>query len=213
MDLSHIARREVFSAEWARRHGLNSAALARATRRGDAYSLFHGWYAIRQPTDVTDWGRLASRAAYLHFDGRAMVSHQSALVWTGLPVCYASLRTVHLTRTIPGSSRSRPPLMLHRAVPGLPVADRVPTAVAVVQSGLAGEPLTALVAADAALHAGKIDHADLEGALDLLGCSMGIGRSARSWLTLTFGSSRRARASSVTVSANSAGTSNRSSRS
>lgn len=175
MDLSHIARREVFSAAWAKGHGLDSDALTRAVAHDAACRLFHGWYSTRRPTDDTDWNRIASRAAYLHFDGRAMVSHQSALVWAGLPVCYADLRTVHLTRAIAGSSRSRPPLKLHRAIPGLPVRDRVPLAVAVVQAGLTGQPLTALVAADAALHAGKIDQVDLDEALDLLALAKGIG--------------------------------------
>lgn len=175
MDLTHIARREVFSAAWARRHGLDSDALTRAMSAGAAHHLFRGWYSTRKPLDDTDWNRVASRAAYLHFNGRAMVSHQSALLWAGLPVCYADLRTLHLTRTIAGSSRVRRPLMLHRAVPGLPVRDRVPLAVAVVQAGLTGQPLTALIAADAALHSGAIDHIDLDEALDLLACTRGIG--------------------------------------
>lgn len=174
MELSHIARREVFSAAWAREHGLDSDAIARAVTAGRAHPLFRGWYAIRPLTDNEDWSRVAARAAYLRFDGRAMVSHQSALLWHGLPVHGADLRTIHLTRTIPGSSRRRTPIMLHRAVPGLPIADRVPAAVAIVQAGLMGQPLTALVAADAALHEGRIDRADLDAAVDLLARHRGI---------------------------------------
>jgi very-short-patch-repair endonuclease len=64
--------------------------------------------------------------------------------------------------------------MVHRAVPGLAVADRVPPAVAIVQAGLTGQPLTALVAADAALHEAKIDRADLDAALALLARGRGI---------------------------------------
>ncbi|ADU47291.1 hypothetical protein [Intrasporangium calvum] len=174
MDLSHVARREVFSAAWARAAGLDSDAVARAVVDGRAHPLLRGWYATRAPLDDTDWNRLASRAAFLHFGGRAMVSHQSALVWASLPVMYAGLRTVHLTRTVPGSSRRRRGLMLHRSVAGVPKGDRVPLAVAIVQSGLVAEPLTALIAADAALHAEKVDGADLEEALDLLGGSRHI---------------------------------------
>ncbi|GAB3054721.1 hypothetical protein GCM10027053_14530 [Intrasporangium mesophilum] len=174
MDLSHIARREVFSAAWAREHGLDSDAIARAVAAGRAHPLFRGWYAVRPPVDDVDWNRLAARAAYLHFDGRAMVSNQSALLWHSLPVLYADLRTIHLTRTIPGSSRRRRPVVIHRALPGLPVADRVPAAVAIVQAGLTGQPLTALVAADAALHEGKVDRAELDAALELLARHRGV---------------------------------------
>ena len=168
MDLSHIARRDVFSAAMARAGGYDSDALARAVAQGQVHPLFRGWYALRSPVDDSDWNRLAARAAYLRFDGRAMVSHQSALLWHGLPVVRSSLRTVHVTRTIAGSSRSRTPVRIHRAVPGVSVADRVPVAVAVVQSGLTGHPLTALAAADSALHAGRVDQIDLLEALDLL---------------------------------------------
>ncbi len=83
MDLSHLARREVFSAAWARAAGLDSDAVARAVAEGRAHPLRRGWYAIRAPVDDLDWNRLASRAAFLHFGGRAMVSHQSALIWGG----------------------------------------------------------------------------------------------------------------------------------
>jgi hypothetical protein len=174
MDLSNIARRDVFCAAWATEHGLDSDAITRAVAAGHAHPLFRGWYAVRPPTDDADWNRLAARAAYLRFDGRPMVSSQSALLWHSLPVHYADLRTVHLTRTIPGSSRRRPPIMIHRAIPGLPIADRVPVAVAIVQAGLTGEPLTALVAADAALHARQVDRVDLDTALDLLARSRGV---------------------------------------
>jgi very-short-patch-repair endonuclease len=138
MDLSHVARRDVFSAAMARAGGYDSDAIAPAVAQGQVHPLFRGWYALRSPVDDSDWNRLAARAAYLRFDGRAMVSHQSALFWHGLPVVRSSLRTVHVTRTIAGSSRSRTPVRIHRAVPGVPVADRVPIAVAVVQSGLTG---------------------------------------------------------------------------
>jgi very-short-patch-repair endonuclease len=175
MELSDIARRDIFSAAAASRHGLDSDAIARAVVSGRAHPLIPGWYSVRLPTDLTDWHRLAARAAYLRFEGRAMVSHHSALAWASLPVHRADLGTVHLTRSAPGSSRRRPRLMIHRSVPGLPVADRVPLAVAIVQSGLSGEPLTALIAADAALHSDRVDHGDLDQALDLFTRSRGIG--------------------------------------
>lgn len=174
MDLSHVARRDVFSAAWARGHGLDSDAIARAVGEGRAHPLVRGWYATRPPADDVDWNRLAARAAFYRFEGRAMVSHQSALIWASLPVMYADLRTVHLTRIAAGSSRRRPGVMLHRAVWGVPESDRVPLAVAIVQAGLAAEPLTALIAADAALHGRKVDRGDLDEAIDLLGRSRQI---------------------------------------
>lgn len=172
---AEFANREVFSAAQARQAGYTSDALARLVTTGEAHPLIRGWYATRPPHDQTDWNRLATRAAFLRMGRRAMASHTSALVWHSLPIVYASLARVHLTRTGPGSSRSRPPVKLHAALPGLAPSDRVPVAHAVIQSGLEYQPLTALAAADAALHAGRMSLDDLAAALHLFAGCTGIG--------------------------------------
>ncbi|GAA2742163.1 hypothetical protein GCM10009868_11060 [Terrabacter aerolatus] len=71
-------------------------------------------------------------------------------------------------------------MKIHHALTGLSLLrstsdDRVPTAVGIVQSGLEGVPLSALVAADAALRRGLITRAELTTAVELLGGCRGIG--------------------------------------
>lgn len=104
-----------------------------------------------------------------------MVSHTSALIWHGLPTVYANLGRVHLTRIGSGSSRVRPGLKIHAEIPGLPASDRVPVAHAVIQAGLEYRPLTALAAADAALHAGRLDLEEIHAALAGFAAHRGIG--------------------------------------
>ncbi len=172
---SEFALREVFSAAQACRAGVTSDALARLVGTGDAYPLIRGWYATRPPQDQTDWNRLATRAAFLRMGRRAMASHTSGLIWHGLPTVYAGLARVHLTRIGPGSSRIRPPVKLHAAIPGLEASDRVPVAHAVIQSGLEYQPLTALAAADAALHTGRTSLGELTAALPIFAGHTNVG--------------------------------------
>lgn len=172
---SEFAHREVFSAAQARRAGFTSDALARLVGTGGAHPLIRGWYATRPPQDQTDWNRLATRAAFMRMGRRAMASHTSALIWQRLPTVYAGLGRVHLTRIGPGSSRIRPPVKLHAAIPGLEASDRVPVAHAVIQSGLEYQPLTALAAADAALHTGRMSLGDLAAALPTFAGHTNVG--------------------------------------
>jgi very-short-patch-repair endonuclease len=156
VELASLCRFGVFSAADARRAGIAPNRLSALVEAGQAHPLIRGWYSAARPADPADRHRLMTVAAYRRFDGRAMASHHSAMVLQGLPTHLADLSTVHLTRTIEGSSRRRPGVVLHPRLPGLPPADRVPVATAIVQAGLVGHPLTALVAADAALRARQV---------------------------------------------------------
>jgi hypothetical protein len=121
VELASLCRFGVFSAADARRAGVAPNRLAGLVAAGQAHPLIRGWYSAVRPTDPTDRHRLMAVAAYRRFDGRAMASHHSALVLHGLPTYLADLATVHLTRTIEGSSRRGPGVVLHPRLPGAPV--------------------------------------------------------------------------------------------
>lgn len=187
-----VARDDVFSAAQAHAVGVTGTALARLVRAGTCVRLTRGWYAVRRPRDARDRHRLIASALGREYAGRALVSHHSALVLLGLPTYDVDLATVHLTLTAAergpasGSAARRRGLVLHRRVSGLvppdPGADRgpgpaayVPMALAVVQAGLSGSPVSALVAADAALHRGSVTPRDLDAAVRALAGRRGIG--------------------------------------
>ena len=99
-------------------------------------------------------------------EGRAAAAHHSALLLVGLPTYRADLTRVRLVRRTSGAPRTRAGQSLGRAVPGEALlGDTVVPALAVVQHGLSSGPLSALVAADAALHRGLATGDDLTQAL------------------------------------------------
>ncbi|MEW1954676.1 hypothetical protein [Terrabacter sp. NPDC080008] len=179
MDLEQLADRDVVSAARLTRAGSGTGTIAAAVRAGDLTPLLRGWYAVRPVRDARDLHWLRTVAAWHRFGGRALISHQSLLVAQGLPDYRLDLGTIHLTRRGPGPTRNGHDVKIHRALPGLPpvavLSDRVPTAVGIVQAGLEGVPLSALVAADAALRRGLVTEEELDSACRLLGGCRGIG--------------------------------------
>ncbi|MEP6649609.1 MAG: type IV toxin-antitoxin system AbiEi family antitoxin domain-containing protein [Lapillicoccus sp.] len=134
----------------AARLGLTSRDLAHLVASGDLVRLERGWYSLPLPVlepDVdTVWERrrrlhaAKARAMVRAHDGRAVASHYSALVLTGLPAFAADLRQVHLTRVIGTQSRRRAGLTIHRAAPGAIWSDG---AIALPSLSLARRPPTA----------------------------------------------------------------------
>ncbi|MFC7595718.1 DUF559 domain-containing protein [Terrabacter sp. GCM10028922] len=175
MDLTTIARNDVFSAADAGRWGVSADALARLVTEGSLVPLVRGYYATRKPRDERDRHALRSMAAFRRLGGRALVSHHSTLVLQGLPTYAADLDLVHLTHRTRRSDKRSGGVHVARALPCLPGGDRVPTAVAIVQAGLVGSPLTALVAADAALHRAMVTPDELVCALARFGGHRGVG--------------------------------------
>lgn len=191
--IEDLAEDDVLSAADARRAGLDADAIARHRRSGRLFRLTRGWYAVRAPRDARDRHRLTATALGREYAGRALVSHHSALLLLELPAYDVNLATVHLTRICrepgrpsPRVAARRQGLVLHQPVGGVvppapavpPGPSRpayVPTEVAVVQAGLAGSPLTSLVAADAALHRGLVTVEGLFTAARLLQGHRGIG--------------------------------------
>jgi hypothetical protein len=112
---------------------------------------------------------LHTRTAVVAYEGRAVASHHSALVVRRLPTYAADLRQVHLTRTADRWSRRRPGLTQHEMVTGARAEDGIiDVALAIAQTGCVNGSMSALVAADAALHRGLLDVDDLAEACDLL---------------------------------------------
>lgn len=181
MDVEQLARGDVVSAAWLSAAGHSDAAIASAVRAGRLVPLLRGWYSVRPARDARDLHWLRATAAWRRFGGRALLSHQSLLVAQNLPDYALDLGVVHLTRKGPGTTRNGRGLKVHRPLPDLPAAvadglpDRVPTAVGIVQAGLEGLPLSALVAADAALHRGLATVEQLDAACHLMANCRGIG--------------------------------------
>jgi very-short-patch-repair endonuclease len=187
MDLEQLARGDVVSAARLAAATAPSECPAAAVRAGALVPLIRGWYAVRPPTSDRDLHWLRTVAAWHRYDGRALISHQSLVIAQGLPDYALDLRTVHLTRCRPGTTRTRPDVKVHRPLGQTDCRedwcrtlsgggmDRVPTAVGIVQAGLEGMPLSALVAADAALRRGFVTADDLAAAGRLLARSRGIG--------------------------------------
>lgn len=173
-DLRLVARDEVFSAGAAAGIGLDASSLRRLVRAGECYRLTRGWYAVRPPRDARDRHRLATIALVRSFAGRVCPSHHSLLVLAALPTFRADLAVVHLTRMSDQWSRQRPGAAIHCALGG-----RVSLAAAVVQTGQVSGAMDALVAADAALHLGKVSVAELRAALTAFRRHPGIAEVRR----------------------------------
>jgi very-short-patch-repair endonuclease len=93
---------------------------------------------------------LTTTALLRHFGDRAHASHQSALVMERLHLLEVDLTRVHLTRVGDRQSRRQPAFTLHPCL-AVPFTGAQRLAVAIVQAGAANRPISALVAADAAL--------------------------------------------------------------
>lgn len=191
MELHELARHGVVSTADATSLGIDPSGLRRMVRSGEAKRLIRGWYAVCPPgaerppwegRDQFETARLSHQlvtAALLRaFGGRAVASHQSALVLHGVPLWRSDLGTVHLCRSATHNSRHRAGAVIHPVLEVPPVTapgglETVPVAHAVVQvgmrapaPGLAPLPLESLVAADAALHAELITEDDVKAAVE-----------------------------------------------
>ena len=146
--------------------GLNVRDIAALTRQRLITRLARNWYALGTPADADDRHVLTTRAMLRAHGGRAVAGHHSGLLLLALPTYRADLARVRLVRRESGSPRTRAGQSLGRAVPHDALLEETVTpALAVVQHGLSGGPLSALVAADAALHRGLVTPDDLTQAL------------------------------------------------
>ena len=149
------------------RAGLRASEVAALVTAHRVTPLIRGWYALTAPASGEERHILTTRALIRARGGQVLAAHHSGLLIVGLPTYRADLTLVRLSRRTPGPTRQRAGYRLGRAVPAeAQLDDAVAPAVAVVQHGLSSGPLSALVAADAALHRGLVTRPDLDGALE-----------------------------------------------
>lgn len=186
MDYRFLADEDVFSYARAIAVGASPEGLRQAHRRGDITRLHQGWYTPGRPRDRVDRHRLRTVALLQEYEGRAVASHVSALVWEGLPLEGVDLGVVHLMwrdSGVPFRSYSR--THIHECAPGswiTPSARAVDPALAVVQAGMS-QVSSMLVAADAALRIGSVTPSRMRAAAEALKGQRGItaARKAIEW--------------------------------
>ena len=146
--------------------GLGRRAILDLVKHGTLTPLAHGWYSAGPVVDDAERHVLTTRAMLRSHGGRAIAGHHSGLLLLGLPTLEPDLSTVRLSRRTDGPTRVKPSLRLGRAVPTrFQGIETVTPALAAVQHGLSAEPLSALVAADGALHAGMTTPPELDAAV------------------------------------------------
>ena len=159
-----------FTANDAYACGYHRQSLSQLVRSGRAQRVGPSAYVDRDRYEAASPERqheMATRAVVRTFDGRVLASHHSALTLMSLPVFGASLDHIHLARTTDSLSRRRPGLSIHTAYgPGAGrLIGRTPSvtpALAVLGAAMTSGIETGVVAADAALAAGKMTVDDLE---------------------------------------------------
>ncbi|MDQ2755127.1 MAG: type IV toxin-antitoxin system AbiEi family antitoxin domain-containing protein [Actinomycetota bacterium] len=155
--------------------GLDVHDVRGLVNRGELTRLARGWCSVGTPGNPEERHRLATRAMLRSHGGRAVASYHSALLLLDLPTYAADLSTVRLTRRTSGAPRTRRGLSLGRAAsPDLIVGETVHPALAVVQVGTCSGPVSALVAADGALHQGAMTRNDLDDLLLRMGRTPGV---------------------------------------
>jgi len=115
---------------------------------------------------------LVARAVLRSFDGRVSASHHSALALHGLPFWNVDTEMVHVCRVSGRSSRVRGMLHIHESVPTtqlrvLTLSQAIVTspALAVIGTAMVDGVEAGVVAADAALHRGKVNAEELADAV------------------------------------------------
>ena len=149
--------------------GYNRESLSRLVRINRALRVGPSAYVDRARYEAASPERrheMATRAVVRTFDGRVYASHYSALTLMSLPVFGAPLGQIHVSRASDSLSRRRPGLSIHSAYgagAGLLIG-RTPSvtpALAILGAAMTCGIETGVVAADAALAAGKTTVDDL----------------------------------------------------
>jgi hypothetical protein len=168
------------------RDGWTDDELSRLVRAGELERLRRGAYVTGTlPADAAATHRLLISATVAGLRRPAIVSHQSAAVLHGLPLWDVPLDRVHVTRRPRAWNDVSGVLRVHVArlrddevveLGGLEVTDPVRTALDLARS-LPHE--AAVVALDAALHAGLLTHAELRARLFDIAGTPGSRSAAR----------------------------------
>lgn len=153
-----FARRDAIAAGYSDadlRRSVASGRLVRVTR--GAYAERDAVFSAMPPWEQAAWLHVCTaRAVYARLDGRAVVSHQSAVLLHGVRVSELDLRRVHVTR-LAGAGRSDASVCQHAARPAVDVVCElggvrtVPPARAVVETVRATGRAVAVSVVDQAL--------------------------------------------------------------
>ncbi len=145
--------------------GLGVLAVRALVRSGVLIRVTTGYFALAQPA-VGEVAALVrrGRAIESRYDGRAVISHHVAVAAHGLPLLKVPMSTAHLTYRRGGSYRIRADCVVHAAPAGqdLAAGESLPLAEALVQCGATWGVDPFVVAADAAIHKGLVNSAELE---------------------------------------------------
>jgi very-short-patch-repair endonuclease len=156
--------------------GYQRQSLSQLVRRGRALRVAPSAYVDRaryEPATAERRHEMATRAVVRTFEGRVYASHYSALTLMSLPVFRVPLGQIHVARAKDTQTRRRPGLSIHTAY-GLNAGrliGRTPSvtpALAILGAAMTCGIETGVVAADAALAAGKTTLEDLQTWLDRL---------------------------------------------
>jgi very-short-patch-repair endonuclease len=149
--------------------GYHRESLSRLARAGPVLRVGPSAYVDRARYEAAAPERqheMATRAVVRTFEGRVYASHYSALTLMALPVFGAPLDHIHVARARDSLSRRRPGLSMHTAYGPRAgqLVGRTPSvtpALAVLGTAMACGIEAGVVAADAALAAGKTTRDDL----------------------------------------------------
>jgi hypothetical protein len=180
--------------------GYTDDEVGQRVRQGEWIRLCHGAYAAPGPEDVSRsvWDRairrhvLTTSAIYHRIGGRAIVSHQSAVLQHGIQVSDLDLSRVHLTR-VAGHGRTGREVCVHAARP--PVLDPVevhrlqvtPAPRAVVETIRATSYPVAVSVVDEALRRRVATTDQLAAAVELFSGRSGVRTAAKA---IAFGDGR-----------------------
>lgn len=160
--------RGLFNAAQAAVAGVTPDRLATLIGRRLVVRLAKGWYTTGPIESQEHRHLLTARALVGTFAGRAVASHQTAVLWHGLPMYLWNATAIHLTRTRDDRARRRRGLVVHPApAHWAEPTDVVPPAVAIVQYGHLHGRMSAVVAGDALLHNGLGTMTDVADAVEL----------------------------------------------
>jgi len=149
--------------------GYHRQSLSQLVRRGQILRVGPSAYVDRERYEAASPEQrheMSTRAVVRTFDGRVYASHYSALTLMSLPVFGAPLGHIHVARAVDTLSRRRSGLSIHtaygngagRLIGGTP---SVTPALAILGAAMTCGIETGVVAADAALAAGKTTTDDL----------------------------------------------------
>lgn len=170
--LRGLAVNRVFSTASAEKAGVSRFRLVAMAKVGELQHLARGAWSAEQPVDDADLHLLRTIAVLGRQKGASAATAHSALVAWGLPTWGADLGRVHLIRETSATTRRSSDHTVWS--PGLKTVavERDPVlttsircaepAVAIVHTGIASNPETALVAADAAVRGRLVTARQLE---------------------------------------------------